>query len=99
MTARAPLLGSTIIWALGLTFLHTNKTTTSAMVGLGLRRPRVVDPADADRTCRLSRYSVVSITVSFLTRSLRYDPAIRIYSERDKLFLKLRVNAATFSVN
>jgi hypothetical protein len=54
--------------------------------------------ADADRSCRISRYSIGSFTVP------RPAPcctilANRIYRERDKFFLKLSVNVATFSVN
>jgi hypothetical protein len=51
MTARAPFLGSTIRWALGLTLLQVNTTTAS-------------DEARADLSCRVSRYSVRSTTIA-----------------------------------
>jgi hypothetical protein len=58
MTARAPLLGSTISQALGLTFLHVNTTRASreaSLLGAGI--------VDADRSCRINRNSIELITI------------------------------------
>jgi hypothetical protein len=91
MTALAPFLGSTMRWALGLTFVQVN--TTEASRGAGLRSDGIVD---ADRSCLFNRCSARSITI--VSRSPVCAPTA-IYSERDKFFLKLRVNPTTFSVN
>jgi hypothetical protein len=63
MTARAPFLGSTISLALGLTVLQVNTTAVSREAKLGLHDLGIVGAADADRTCRIIRYPIESITV------------------------------------
>jgi hypothetical protein len=84
MTARAPFLGSTMRWALGLTFVQVNATEASR--GAGLRSDGIVD---ADRSCLFNRCSARLITI--VSRS-PVCAATVIYSERDKFFFKLSVN-------
>ena len=98
MTARAPLLGSTISLALGLTVLHVNTAPMSRLEKSGLQHPRIVGAADADRSCRISRYPIGSITVPRSARCCTI-PVPRVYSARDKFFLKWKVNRQIFSVN
>jgi hypothetical protein len=81
-------------WALGLTFLQVN--TTAVLRAAALRDPGAGGAADADRSCLFNRCSARSITI--VSRS-PVCAATVIYSERDKFFLKLRVNPTTFSVN
>jgi hypothetical protein len=97
MTARAPFLGSTINFAVRLTFLHVNTTAVSGDMNLGLHGAGIVG-ADADRSCRISRYPIRSITVPRSARCCTI-PVPRIYSARDKFFLKWKVNRQIFSVN
>ena len=58
ITALAPFLGSTMRWALGLTFVQVNITAASR--GAGFRGGGIVD---ADRSCRFNRCSARSITI------------------------------------
>jgi hypothetical protein len=94
ITALAPFLGSTMRWALGLTCLHAN--TTAAPRGACFRGSDKFDATDASRSCRFNRCSARSITI--VSRSPLCAATV-IYSERNEFSFKLRVNAATFSVN
>jgi phosphoenolpyruvate phosphomutase-like protein len=81
-------------WALGLTCLHAN--TTAAPRGACFRGSDKFDATDANRSCRFNRCSARSITI--VSRSPLCAATV-IYSERNEFSFKLRVNAATFSVN
>jgi hypothetical protein len=50
-------------WALGLIVFHVNTGLESRSAKLGLHGLGIFGPADADRSCRTSRYSTGSITV------------------------------------
>jgi hypothetical protein len=55
VTARAPIFGSTMSWALGLIVFHVKTRLDSRRAKLCLRCLDIFGPADADRSCRISR--------------------------------------------
>jgi hypothetical protein len=82
-------------WALGLALHQVNMTAGArgaALHGVG-------SAADTDRSCLFNRCSARSITISLVSRRCWLSLTTDTYSERDKFFLKLRVNPAIFSVN
>jgi len=96
MTARAPVIGSTTSQALGLTFLHSNTNQASRAAGLALGGRFRLDVVEADRSCRASRYSAISITITLISP---FSTTTEIYGEMVAFSLKLKINQRIISVN
>ena len=89
MTARALFLGSTINLAVKLTFLHVNTTAVFRAGRSSLHRPRSVGEAEADRSCRISRQSIESITVVPVLRALLCHAPDQDLQRKRQILLKI----------